>query len=192
MYCAKQRGRNNLQCFEPGMDTRDARARQARERPAQRARAAAVRAALPAEGRHRDGLFPQRRGADPLAASRARHRSCRRTSSRSPRNAGSSTPSASGCCAKPAGSARRGSARACRRCASRSTSSASQFRQGNLLDVIQQAVNDAGLDPRCLELELTESAVMTNPEESARHPREAERAWACSCPSTISAPAIRA
>jgi diguanylate cyclase (GGDEF)-like protein len=45
--------------------------------------------------------------------------------------------------------------------------SASQFRQGNLLDVIHEAVNDAGLDPRCLELELTESAVMTNPEESA-------------------------
>jgi len=45
--------------------------------------------------------------------------------------------------------------------------SASQFRQGNLLAVIHDAVNDAGLDPRCLELELTESAVMTNPEESA-------------------------
>jgi len=45
--------------------------------------------------------------------------------------------------------------------------SASQFRQGNLFAVIQQAVDDVGLDPRCLELELTESAVMTNPEESA-------------------------
>jgi len=45
--------------------------------------------------------------------------------------------------------------------------SASQFRQGNLLDVIHSAVNDAGLDPRFLEIELTESAVMTNPEESA-------------------------
>jgi diguanylate cyclase (GGDEF)-like protein len=45
--------------------------------------------------------------------------------------------------------------------------SASQFRQGNLLALIHQAVGDAGLDPRCLELELTESAVMTNPEESA-------------------------
>jgi EAL domain-containing protein (putative c-di-GMP-specific phosphodiesterase class I) len=45
--------------------------------------------------------------------------------------------------------------------------SASQFRQGNLLALIQEAVNEAGLDPRCLELELTESAVMTNPEESA-------------------------
>jgi diguanylate cyclase (GGDEF)-like protein len=45
--------------------------------------------------------------------------------------------------------------------------SASQFRQGNLLALIQEAVGDANLDPRCLELELTESAVMTNPEESA-------------------------
>ncbi len=45
--------------------------------------------------------------------------------------------------------------------------SATQFRQGNLLDIIRQAIDEAGLDPRCLELELTESAVMTNPEESA-------------------------
>ena len=45
--------------------------------------------------------------------------------------------------------------------------SATQFRQGNLLDVIRQAIDEAGLDPRCLEIELTESAVMTNPEESA-------------------------
>jgi len=46
--------------------------------------------------------------------------------------------------------------------------SATQFRQGNLLAVIRQAISEAGLDPRCLELELTESAVMTNPEESAQ------------------------
>jgi diguanylate cyclase len=45
--------------------------------------------------------------------------------------------------------------------------SASQFRQGNLLAMIQQVVSEVGLDPRCLELELTESAVMINPEESA-------------------------
>ena len=44
---------------------------------------------------------------------------------------------------------------------------ASQFRQGNLLDVIRRALNDAALDPRYLELEITESAVMTDPEESA-------------------------
>jgi EAL domain-containing protein (putative c-di-GMP-specific phosphodiesterase class I) len=45
--------------------------------------------------------------------------------------------------------------------------SASQFRQGNLLNSIREAVADSGLDPRFLELELTESAVMLNPEESA-------------------------
>ena len=45
--------------------------------------------------------------------------------------------------------------------------SATQFRQSNLLGIVRQAVDEAGLDPRCLELELTESAVMTNPEESA-------------------------
>jgi diguanylate cyclase (GGDEF)-like protein len=44
---------------------------------------------------------------------------------------------------------------------------ASQFRQGHLLDVIRRALDDAGLEARYLELELTESAVMTNPEESA-------------------------
>jgi diguanylate cyclase len=44
---------------------------------------------------------------------------------------------------------------------------ATQFRQGNLLDVIRDALESTGLEPRHLELELTESAVMTNPEESA-------------------------
>jgi diguanylate cyclase (GGDEF)-like protein len=44
---------------------------------------------------------------------------------------------------------------------------ASQFRQGNLLSVIRDAVAEAQLDPRFLEVELTESAVMTHPEESA-------------------------
>jgi diguanylate cyclase (GGDEF)-like protein len=44
---------------------------------------------------------------------------------------------------------------------------ASQFRQDNFLDVIRDALAAAELEPRHLELELTESAVMTNPEESA-------------------------
>ena len=43
---------------------------------------------------------------------------------------------------------------------------ASQFRRGNLLSVIRRAVEEVDLDPRYLELEITESAVMTNPEES--------------------------
>jgi diguanylate cyclase (GGDEF)-like protein len=44
---------------------------------------------------------------------------------------------------------------------------ATQFRRGDLLDVIRGALDAAGLEARFLEIELTESAVMTNPEESA-------------------------
>ncbi len=44
---------------------------------------------------------------------------------------------------------------------------ATQFRRGDLLDIVRGALAAARLDPRFLEIELTESAVMTNPEESA-------------------------
>ena len=45
--------------------------------------------------------------------------------------------------------------------------SATQFRHQNILQMIHSALSDAGLDARALEIELTESALMTNPEESA-------------------------
>jgi diguanylate cyclase len=45
--------------------------------------------------------------------------------------------------------------------------SATQFRHENVLPMIHSALTDAGLDARALEIELTESALMTNPEESA-------------------------
>lgn len=44
--------------------------------------------------------------------------------------------------------------------------SATQFRHQNLVDVIRAALEDAQLDASCLEVELTESSVMTNPDES--------------------------
>jgi diguanylate cyclase (GGDEF)-like protein len=44
---------------------------------------------------------------------------------------------------------------------------ASQFRRGDLLEVVRGALQESQLDPRFLEIELTESAVMTNPEDSA-------------------------
>jgi diguanylate cyclase (GGDEF)-like protein len=44
--------------------------------------------------------------------------------------------------------------------------SASQFRQGNIVEMIADALDLAGLEPRFLEVELTESAVMSDPEES--------------------------
>jgi diguanylate cyclase len=45
--------------------------------------------------------------------------------------------------------------------------SATQFRHQNILRMIHSALSDAGLDGRALEIELTESALMTDPEESA-------------------------
>jgi diguanylate cyclase (GGDEF)-like protein len=44
---------------------------------------------------------------------------------------------------------------------------ASQFRRGDLFEVVRGALQESQLDPRFLEIELTESAVMTNPEDSA-------------------------
>jgi EAL domain-containing protein (putative c-di-GMP-specific phosphodiesterase class I) len=44
--------------------------------------------------------------------------------------------------------------------------SATQFRHQNLLEVIRAALHEHRLDASCLEIELTESSVMTNPEES--------------------------
>jgi diguanylate cyclase len=44
--------------------------------------------------------------------------------------------------------------------------SASQFRDSRLVDSIRSALGDAALEPRYLEVELTESAVMSDPEKS--------------------------
>jgi len=44
--------------------------------------------------------------------------------------------------------------------------SASQFRDSGLVDSIRTALDDAGLEARYLEVELTESAVMSDPEKS--------------------------
>ena len=44
--------------------------------------------------------------------------------------------------------------------------SALQFQQHDLVEVVRRALADAAIDAGCLELELTESAVMTHPEDS--------------------------
>ncbi len=46
--------------------------------------------------------------------------------------------------------------------------SARQFDQGNLIEVVDGALRDAGLSPRHLELEITESTIMRNPDEAVR------------------------
>jgi len=45
--------------------------------------------------------------------------------------------------------------------------SATQFRHQNILQTVDRALTSAGLHPSALEIELTESALMTDPEESA-------------------------
>jgi diguanylate cyclase (GGDEF)-like protein len=45
--------------------------------------------------------------------------------------------------------------------------SATQFRQRDLIDIVRRALGDAGIHASRLEIELTESAVMSNPAESA-------------------------
>ncbi|MBV8632921.1 MAG: EAL domain-containing protein, partial [Burkholderiaceae bacterium] len=47
--------------------------------------------------------------------------------------------------------------------------SAVQFRNDGVIDTIEQAVNRHGIERHVVEFELTESAVMDNPEEAARH-----------------------
>ncbi len=44
--------------------------------------------------------------------------------------------------------------------------SALQFRRLDLVETVQRALSDAGVDARYLEIELTETALMSNPEES--------------------------
>jgi diguanylate cyclase (GGDEF)-like protein len=46
--------------------------------------------------------------------------------------------------------------------------SALQFRNGNLQQMIAEALAAAGLEPRFLEVEITESALMSDPEESVK------------------------
>ncbi|MFA5515180.1 MAG: EAL domain-containing protein [Desulfuromonadales bacterium] len=45
--------------------------------------------------------------------------------------------------------------------------SARQFSTGDLLETVQRIMHDSGIDPRLLELELTESMIMLNPEATA-------------------------
>ncbi len=53
--------------------------------------------------------------------------------------------------------------------------SATQFRHQNLVGIIRSALQDANLDASCLEVELTESSVMTNPDESVEVLRQLRR-----------------
>jgi len=167
MYCAKQRGRNNLQCFEAGMDTAT------RER---------VRLESDLHEALAHGQFELQYQPKVDTATDYFHSAEALVRWRHPER-GIILPENFVPLAEECGLINALGEwvlrEACRQCKAWQRDglppmrvavnvSASQFRQGNLLDVIQRALCDAELDPRCLELELTESAVMTDPEESAR------------------------
>jgi diguanylate cyclase (GGDEF)-like protein len=166
MYCAKQRGRNNLQVFEPGMDT-GTRDRVKLESDLHRALA-----------NHQFELHYQPKvdtasnclhSAEALIRWRHPELGLLMPEDFIPLSEDCGLVGAIGewvlqeACRQSKAWQREGLARL--RVAV--NVSATQFRQGNLLDVIQRALRASDLDPRFLELELTESAVMTNPEESA-------------------------
>jgi diguanylate cyclase (GGDEF)-like protein/PAS domain S-box-containing protein len=44
--------------------------------------------------------------------------------------------------------------------------SAVQFKRGNLQEIVKSAISDTGIDPKCLELELTESIIMHDAEKT--------------------------
>ncbi|MGH8181255.1 MAG: putative bifunctional diguanylate cyclase/phosphodiesterase [Steroidobacteraceae bacterium] len=166
MYCAKQRGRNNVQCFAEGMDAVTV------ERVSLESD---MHAALEA------GQFelhyqpkPNTESGDVSSAEaliRWRH----------PQR-GLIVPDEFIPLAEECGLINEIGAwvlrEACRQCAEWQRSglpslrvavnvAATQFRRGDLLDVVRGALQSAGLEAQFLEIELTESAVMTNPEESA-------------------------
>jgi EAL domain-containing protein (putative c-di-GMP-specific phosphodiesterase class I) len=45
--------------------------------------------------------------------------------------------------------------------------STKQFASSQLFDCVQESLTESGLDPRCLKLEITESAIMTDPKSAA-------------------------
>ena len=166
MYCAKQRGRNNVQCFAQGMDEVTL-GRVSLESD--------LHAAI--EGRQFELHYqpkPDTQSGDVYSAEaliRWRH----------PQR-GLIAPEEFIPLAEECGLINEIGAwvlrEACRQCAEWQRNglpalrvavnvAATQFRRGDLLDVIRGALEGAGLAARFLEIELTESAVMTNPEESA-------------------------
>jgi diguanylate cyclase len=166
MYCAKQRGRNNVQCFAQGMDSVTV-GRVSLESD--------LHAAINA------GQFELHYQPKPDTESGDVHSAEALIRWRHPQR-GLIQPDQFIPLAEECGLINEIGAwvlrEACRQCAEWQRNglpalrvavnvAATQFRRGDLLDVIRGALAAAALDPRFLEIELTESAVMTNPEESA-------------------------
>lgn len=165
MYCAKQRGRNNVQCFEPSMD------KETRERVKLESELHEALARQQFELHYQpkvDTATEYVHSAEALIRWRHPERGLIMPDDFIPMAEE---------CGLIVSIGEWVIREACRQCKQWQRDglqplrvavnvTASQFRHGNLLSVIRHAVEEVGLDPRYLELEITESAVMTNPEES--------------------------
>jgi diguanylate cyclase (GGDEF)-like protein/PAS domain S-box-containing protein len=65
--------------------------------------------------------------------------------------------------------------------------SAVQFHQADFLPLIRRVLDETGLAPQCLELELTERVLLSNAPKGPWPCCASCRAWGCNCPSTTSA-----
>ena len=154
--------------------------RRGHARPRQRAPAGRERPAPRARARRRaDRPLPADRHARTAATSSASRRSCAGTtpsagssrpasSSRSPRRAARSSRSASACCASPAPRRRAGTRRASGRSASRSTSRRARSPRRASPRMVAGVLEETGLDPAALTLEITEGVLVTESEATAQ------------------------
>jgi len=166
MYCAKQRGRNNLQYFAPGMD----KLTQERVRMESELYHAVTHRQLELHYQPKvDARTGKVHGAEALVRWRHPERGLIPPEQFIPLAEENGLINAIGewVLREASRQAKAWQASGLRPLRVAVNVAASQFRQGNLFEVIRRALEDAQLEPRYLELELTESAVMTNPEESA-------------------------
>ena len=143
------------------------------------------RAAFPAHRRPQDAPHDRLRDAGALDRSAISARCRRPSSSRSPRSAASSARCRSWCCARR----RRQPATGRRTCSSSFNLSPSQLVDQNTGLHILSILDRAGFDPRRLEIEITETGLMTRPGLGRARSSRTCAAAAFAFRSTISAPA---
>ena len=186
MYQAKENGRQSFQFFKPAMNVRAVERQSIEE---------SLRRALERDEfvLHYQPKIDLRTGAITGAEALIRWTHPERglvpprSSFPSPRTAGSSSRSATGCCAGPARRRARGRMPACRSTTIAVNVSAMEFRDEDFLEGVFEILEETGLDPASLELELTESVLMQHA-DSAASILQACGSAACRWRSTTSVP----
>ena len=167
MYQAKENGRQSYQFFKPAMNVR-AVERQSIEESLRRAlERQEFDAALPAEDQSEDGSDYRGGSVDTLDASDAGTGLSGAVHSRRGRLRPHSADRRTGSCAKRAGKPEPGWTAGLPAMTMAVNVSAMEFRNENFLEGLFAILDETGLDPRSLELELTESVLMKRAESAA-------------------------